>query len=219
MNSDWKVTVGECSHKSHRQGDLPIEFLPDENPGLCPDCFLNDTPHPRTIADRLASLKEKEKELLFRNLWRKNPEISAHLSRKHAVTSRSQMATFGPRPEWPTKTNSSAKPSKNATKEKLPTIEIVRFSWGNNPNPEDLRRLLFDDIPKAKEDLRRSNSDYKDVQIIPTLVLERMPSRSESAWKNITDAARNWPQNPTAVRTVILPRLLYDIQRRKSEKQ
>tara|TARA_B100000029_G_C17472375_1_gene922443 strand:- start:833 stop:1240 length:408 start_codon:yes stop_codon:yes gene_type:complete len=135
------------------------------------------------------------------------------------------MAAFGPRPEWPPKTFSSARPSKNATKVKLvPTIEIVRFSWGNNPNPEDLRRLLFDDIPKAKEDLRRSNSDYKDVQIIPILVLERMPSRSESAWKNITDAARNWPQNPTAVRREILPRLLTrlanaEMKRRKWEKQ
>jgi len=183
--SNWKVEFGNCSCSFAHPVDLPIGFLGTNKPGLCPRCFINDYPNLRTIRDRLDSLEKGEKELLFRNC------IRGHLERQKTTTTRYQIALYRPR---------LLATNKMIRKQ----LFIGRFSWGNNPDPEAIRRLLYDDIPNAKEDLRRKNSDCEDVEIIPILICEKTPSRVNSAWKSMINAAEKWPRNPTKVIIIIL---------------
>ena len=196
--SNWKVEFGNCSCSYVQPVDLPIGFLGTNKPGLCPRCFINDYPNLRTIEDRLDSLEKGEKELLFRNC------VRGHLERQKTTTTRYQMAWYRP-------------PLFFVKKRKV--LFIGRFSWGNNPDPEAIRRLLYDDIPNAKEDLRRKNSDCEDVEIIPILICEKRPSRENSAWKSMINAAEKWPRNPTKCDILIFPELLQRMVRRKTYKR
>ena len=136
-------------------------------------------------------MENEEKELLCRNF------LGAHLERRQAQTTRYQMVG-------------------RSVVDKVPTLDIYRFSWGNNPDPEKLRRLLYDDIPNANLALMRNCKNGEYPQIYPILICENKPSRKNSAWRNIIDAARKWPVNPTDVRVYILPDLIsYFVKNRK----
>lgn len=203
--NNWKVEAGTCSCRLPRRKDLPIDFTPTHEPGLCPICFSKGEISHRTIRDRLGTMKENEKELLLRNF------CGAHLERRHAPTTRYQMVKFGvglsdANTEIPSMTEYSG-PSSTSDKV-VETLYVYRFSWGNNPDPEAIRRLLYDDIPNAKYALMRNYSRWEDVQIRPILVCKTSPSRENSAWKSIIDAANNWPFNPTKVRVEIFSNML-----------
>lgn len=192
--SKWKVEVGNCACKQRKPEELPIDFTPTSEPGLCPICFIRDNPNHQTIKDRLRALENEEKELLCRNL------IGAHLERRHATTTRYQMVRRSP-------------------KKKVQTLDICRFSWGNNPDPEIIRRLLYDDIPNANLALKRNSKDGEYLQIRPILICENKPSRQNSAWRNIIDAAGKWPVNPTNVVVYIFPDLIYSFLLSKIENE
>ena len=181
--SKWKVEVGNCACTQWKRKELPIDFAPTHEPGLCPSCFIEDNPNYQTIKDRLRALENEEKELLCRNF------LGAHLERRQAQTTRYQMVG-------------------RSAVDKVPTLDIYRFSWGNNPDPEKLRRLLYDDIPNANLALMRNCKDGEYLQIRPILICENKPSRRNSAWRNIIDAAGKWPVNPTDVEVSIFPDLI-----------
>ncbi len=203
--SEWKVEAGTCNCPLPKKRDLPIDFTPSHEPGLCPACFSKGEINYRTINDRLTSLSEKEKRLLFRNFY------STHLERRHTTTTRYQMVKFGFAPK---DTSAETAPFFRASgrspesRTRVETLSVYRFSWGNNPDPEEIRRLLFDDIPNARNALMRNYERWKDVQIRPVLVCEKHPSRRNSAWRNIIDAARDWPMNPTQVKLVVFSEMI-----------
>lgn len=222
--SEWKVEAGTCNCPLPKKRDLPIDFTPTHEPGLCPACFSKGEINYRTINDRLSSLSEKEKKLLFRNFY------STHLERRHTTTTRYQMVKFGFAPKntsaetapfrafsgrsLESRTGAETAPFFRASgrslesRTRVETLFVYRFSWGNNPDPEEIRRLLFDDIPNARNALMRNYERWKDVQIRPVLVCEKPPSRRNSAWRNIIDAARSWPMNPTQVRVRVFSEMI-----------
>jgi hypothetical protein len=191
--SKWKVEAGNCACTQPKQKELPIDFAPTHEPGLCTRCFIEDNPNYQTIKDRLSALENEEKELLCRNF------LGAHLERRQAQTTRYQMVR---RSRW----------------NKVLTLEIYRFSWGNNPDPEKLRRLLYDDIPNANLALMRNYKDGEDIQIRPILICENEPSRKNSAWRNIIDAASKWPVNSTDVLVLIFPKIISNIVEKRENK-
>ena len=186
--SDWKVLAGNCACRTRKSKDLPIDFLPSQVPGLCPDCFIKDNPSKQTINERLSTLTNEEKELLFRNF------LGAHLGNEGAQTTRYKMAKFG---------------YKLSRGKRIPILEIYRFSWKDNPDPEVLRRLLYDDIPNAKHALRRNSKDWGDIQLVPVLVCKKVPSRENSAWKNTVDVVSKWPQNNIKVHLYIFNEVFF----------
>lgn len=182
--SNWKVVVGNCDCRLREPKELPIDFLQSQKPGLCPACFNKDNPDYQTMIERLSTLTNEEKELLFRNFCR------AHLGNESAQTTRYQMAKFVTPPD------------------SNPTLFIYRFSWKDNPDPEVLRRLLYDDIPNAKHALMRNRKDWKDIKLVPVLICKKEPSRKNSAWKNTLHAVNKWPQNRTKVSVHIYPLII-----------
>jgi hypothetical protein len=127
-------------------------------------------------------LTNEEKELLFRNF------LGAHLGNEGAQTTRYKMARFG---------------HKLSRGKRIQKLEIYRFSWKDNPDPEVLRRLLYDDIPNAKHALMRNSKEWEDIQLVPVLVCKKRPSRENSAWKNTVDIVSKWPQNNIKVNLCI----------------
>ena len=195
--SNWKVEVGTCNCKPWKLQALPIDFTPTFDPGLCPNCFWKGKSNERTIIDRLNTLENEQKELLLRNFY------GAHLERRNAPTTRYKMAKFGLGRRY-TNTETTSKTGINTPVPEqykyVPTLSLYRFCWGNNPDPEEIRRLLYDDVPSAKHSLMRNvKQGWENIQIRPILVCETRPSRKNSAWENTINAASNWPVNSTDV--------------------
>ena len=183
--SNWKVMVGNCACRTRKLNQLPIDFVPSQEPGLCPACFIKDNPNRQTTIKRLSTLTNDEKQLLFRNF------CGAHLGRGGAQTTRYQMAKF----------------ISNRRE-----LRICRFSWKDNPDPDVIRRLLYDDIPNAKQALMRNCKDWKEIRLVPVLICKKEPTRKNSAWKKTLEAVSKWPVNPTDVKVLLFDETIIDFQ-------
>lgn len=216
--SNWKVEAGTCNCKPRKVKPLPIDFTPTFDRGLCPNCFCKGESNLRIISDRLKTLENDQKELLLRNFY------GAHLERRNAPTTRYKMAKFGSGRRY-TNTETTSKTGINIPVlkqyEYVPTLSLYRFCWGNNPDPEEIRRLLYDDVPSAKHSLMRNvKQGWENIQIRPILVCETRPSRKNSAWENTINAASNWPVNSTDVQVRVYSEMIsFIIAREKIQKK
>ena len=87
-------------------------------------------------------------------------------------------------------------------------LYVVRTNWGEL-NPEDVRRLAFDDLPSiAPIAVHDGLGEYT---IIPLIILENDPGRIEGATFQLCKGLEQWPKNrrkkPNVQRSILWMRL------------
>ncbi len=84
-------------------------------------------------------------------------------------------------------------------------LYVVRTNWGEL-NPEDVRRLAFDDLPSIAPIAAHDGLDVR--KIIPLMILENDPGRNEGAAIQLCKGLESWPVNNHCILWMRLDELL-----------